>query len=99
MLAGAFDLPQQDDPVVTQGKKAKGCFVTFSRMGLASMSKTVVKAKLDKFVGRDKDARARLRLRIQDRNRAWNCGAQRCSRFFDLQQLVIDGCARHSQGP
>ena len=53
-LAGAFDLPDQDDPVVTEGKKAKGCFVTFSRVGLASTPKTAVKAKLDKFMGRDR---------------------------------------------
>ena len=26
-LAGAFDLPDDDDPVVIEGKKAKGCFV------------------------------------------------------------------------
>ena len=40
---------------VTEGKKAKGCFVTFSRVGPASTSKTGLKAKLDEFVGRDKD--------------------------------------------
>jgi hypothetical protein len=34
-LAGAFDLPDDDDPAVTEGKKAKGCFVSFSRVGLA----------------------------------------------------------------
>jgi len=53
-LAGAFDLPDDDDPVVTEGKKAKGCFVCFSRVGLAGTSKAAVKAKLDKFVGRDR---------------------------------------------
>jgi hypothetical protein len=54
-LAGAFDLPDDDDPAVTEGKKAKGCFVSFSRVGLAGTSKVAVKAKLDKFVGRDRD--------------------------------------------
>ena len=39
---------------VTEGNKEKGCFVTFSRVGPASTSKTGLKAKLDKFVGRDK---------------------------------------------
>jgi GNAT superfamily N-acetyltransferase len=53
-LAGAFDLPDDDDPVVTEGKKAKGCFVSFSRVGLAGTSAAAVKAKLEKFVGRDR---------------------------------------------
>jgi hypothetical protein len=39
-LAGAFDLSDHDDAVITEGKKAKGCFVTFSRVGLAGTSKT-----------------------------------------------------------
>jgi hypothetical protein len=54
-LAGAFDLPNEDDRVVIEGKKAKGCFVSFSRLGLAGTSKRAVKSKLDKFVGRDRD--------------------------------------------
>jgi hypothetical protein len=53
-LAGAFDLPDDDDPVVTEGKKAKGCLVSFSRVGLAGPSAAAVKAELEKFVGRDR---------------------------------------------
>jgi hypothetical protein len=52
-LAGAFDLPDDDDPVVTEGKKAKGCFVSVNRVGLAGTSKAAVRSKLNKFVGRD----------------------------------------------
>jgi GNAT superfamily N-acetyltransferase len=54
-LAGAFDLPDHDDPVVTEGKKANGCFVSFTRVGLAGTSAAAVRAKLDKFLGRDRD--------------------------------------------